>query len=415
MSFEFSEEFIPIETKSKLSKLLTQFEIVQYGHEDAIQFVSKEENRQQSEIYTKNMSEIISVIAFIQNNLDRLVYEIKKLPSNSQNRIEVLRNFILEDPQFQVKDVEFTIPGIDLKFTRLLSFPVSKRPITDMTRFWRKYESITRQMIDMSTIPVSMKLLPNNSASILYDSPPRVIHDQLFYIPILRYEGMSRNTHYIPDKSSSEESNNEPDISYEELSSNSDEIVVAVDEVPEGGYCGTFFYYEAESPAYLKTRHLCIAVNKINAFKVLGMSFDELFAMWEDQFVTEDAIYLYKPIEALLGVPENKLMKTYVKPNIESGKRRIVPVTTTPLQPLRPLVMQLFRKMFDLEYPYTSFIVELYSLEDFFDQGLCRYAKEKGIDTVILTNMTGGSRNVSEVLETRDRATLFNEMVINRI
>lgn len=413
MSGHYSEEFIPIEGKTKVAKILTKFADVQYGLEEDIQFISKDENRRQMFVYLNTLERVKPVIDFIAKNLDALVYAIKKIPVNSQNRIEVLRNFILEDPPLQIKEEDFVIPGVDVKFMKLLSFPISKRPITDMTRFWDRYNSVTREFVDISKIDSALKLLPDNSASILYETVIELLsYEQLFYIPILRYEGMHRGMFFGHSSSSSSDGvPSESELSYEESSSEVDEGETS--QPPENEFCGTFFYYEPESPAWLKTENLCIAVNKVHAFKVLGMPFDELFEMWESHFVTDDIVYLFQPIDALLGVPEDQITHTYVKPKSGSGKQ---PVTSNgSLQSIRDLTIKLLRKMYDLDYIIDNFYVEMYAFEDFFDQWLCKYAKEKGVDTVLLIYMNASTRLVSEVLDTRDRNAIFDNMIINRV
>lgn len=387
----YSEEFIPIEGKTKVAKILTKFADVQYGLEEDIQFVSKDENRQQMFVYLNTLERVKPVIDFIAKNLDALVYEIKKLPINSQNRVEVLRNFILENPPLQLKQEEFVIPGVDVKFMRLLSFPVSKRPITDMARFWDRYDTTSREFVDITKIPLELQLRPADSASILYEGGSwSVSYEQLFYIPILRYEGMSRNMFYDP-------------ADFEESSSES---------LPEDGYCGTFFYYEAESPAWLKTENTCIAATKTHALKVLGMPFDEAFLKWEGRFEEDHIAQLYAPIESILGIPENQISQKYVK---SKNTTKELNSANKPVYSARYLARKLIQKMYDLNYVFDEFDNALYAFEDYFDQVLCEYAKSKEVDTVLLTHMTGSSRIVSEVLDTRDRNTIFNNMIINRV
>jgi len=42
-----------------------------------------------------------------------------------------------------------------------------------------------------------------------------------------------------------------------------------------------------------------------------------------------------------------------------------------------------------------------------YDQPLCKAARSKGIDVVVLTHMVGAFRLVSEVLDTRERVQSF--------
>jgi len=256
-----------------------------------------------------------------------------------------------------------------------------------MQRFWQLYGSRRQETVRISEIPDEMKLLPNTSASILYEkTSAELVHGKQIYVPILRYQGMSRGHFYEhPEKQT---------------------ILQPI------SFCGTFFYYEAQSPAWLKTEHYCIAVNKVHAFKVLGISFENLFNKWERTF-NIDMADLKEAITALLFIPEYDIPSQYVKPEIESGKRRIIPLQTKPTESARDLTLRLFRKIYDVDYPYKTFIGKLYSLEDYFDQLLCKAARKRNVDTVILTHMTGSERVVSEILETREREDLFNDMVIN--
>ena len=56
---------------------------------------------------------------------------------------------------------------------------------------------------------------------------------------------------------------------------------------------------------------------------------------------------------------------------------------------------------------YIGAIAGLMSIEDEYDQPLCKLALSLGIDLIVLTHMIGSHQIVSEVLDTRPRLTSF--------
>ena len=74
--------------------------------------------------------------------------------------------------------------------------------------------------------------------------------------------------------------------------------------------------------------------------------------------------------------------------------------------------------MLDGTYDFLQHIDDMYAMEDFLDQPLCKLARlpdpETGrprYEAILLTTMTGGSRMVSELLDVRSREESFRSLM----
>lgn len=203
------------------------------------------------------------------------------------------------------------------------------------------------------------------------------------YSSLLLTEGITKGKYYVPVTRYSE----------------SPETGLYHTEKKEG-MCGTFFYLEPESTIYLTGESFLVSQTKCSALNYILEHHslpDELITVankkitkymhkntynivWERDELKSDL--LYTPVE--------------LHEEIEYGDEDEV------------------KSM--VQYPlYTGELLDLYAAEDLFDQILCRCAREVGIKIVVLTRMVGAKQIVTEVLDTRDRAGCFSNLVYARL
>lgn len=216
-----------------------------------------------------------------------------------------------------------------------------------------------------------------------------------FYTPILRYaEGMSRGGYY--------EAEPQPKL-----------------------YCGTFYYIDLDEDRYLRLGNFRIFRNKFAAYVGMKQSISE-----EDLHRLIDA----KTMEELVSFEDptdesrqsslfaNAIVKVADDPDNEPDWDELP-------EEMIALQRQLFYEYMvegkeivnkngkiwydpDTNTSWTGkYSRWLYADEDRFDQTICILAKHLGVDCVILTNMVGGNRIVSELLDTRDRAVSYSSIV----
>lgn len=137
-----------------------------------------------------------------------------------------------------------------------------------------------------------------------------------------------------------------------------------------GNYCGTFYYFEPTSEFYLKSFRTLIAVNKMTAYYYFTREFSEIYQ------ILFNAYYLEK-------------------------------ITKGNSEEIRQEIEELFEKMKNGDKSVLNWNRKLYAEEDVLDQKLCEVAKSSGIDVIVLASITGGSRMVTEVLDTRNRKWSF--------
>lgn len=123
-------------------------------------------------------------------------------------------------------------------------------------------------------------------------------------------------------------------------------------------FCGTFYYFEPESEIYLLSDNVLIARNKIHAAAILGFSEDEI-------------------VEILFRNSED------------------------------PLDLELIRSFMD----GNNVPLENYAMEDPLDQPICARAKDQNYKVIVLTEMVGTNRYVTEILDTRIRAESFKNLI----
>ena len=132
-------------------------------------------------------------------------------------------------------------------------------------------------------------------------------------------------------------------------------------------FCGTFYYFEPNSEYFLVSEKILIAVNKMTAYYYLQDSNDK----------EKSKIQILDLIHSSLFYLTDQ--------EVESS----------------------FNRMLVGVVKYNK---NMYAIEDIYDQVLCKLASSKGIDTIILAGMTGQSRIVTEVLDTRSREESFSSI-----
>lgn len=123
-------------------------------------------------------------------------------------------------------------------------------------------------------------------------------------------------------------------------------------------FCGTFYYFEPESDIYLLSDHVLMAVNKIHAAAILGFDID---------YILE-----------LLFYPEER---------------------------------ESYRESVKLYMQGDVLPFNLYAIEDGLDQIICEEAKLQGYKVIVLVEMVGTYRYVTEILDTRNRSESFKNLI----
>lgn len=146
----------------------------------------------------------------------------------------------------------------------------------------------------------------------------------------------------------------------------------------KGAYCGTFYYFEPNSSYYLTCTSALITPNKITALAYL---LEELEPDLYQQLFKEDI---------------EKVVELMVAENAKISRSEATEILTN---------------MANFNYNFTHYNKDLYSVEDPLDQPICELAMKAKYQVIILTTMTGGSRMVTEVVDSRSRQESFDSIV----
>lgn len=162
------------------------------------------------------------------------------------------------------------------------------------------------------------------------------------------------------------------------------------DDINKSSFCGTFYYVEPESTTYLTFSTYAIYRNKHEAIADLVSKSD--VADFTDPIV--DRYY-----NAPERFPDLSLMMT------PSEYSKII---------FRETIEEFDKPYYWEKVPtrqhYVGRHLNLYAVEDEYDQDLCKVAREAELDVVILTHMVGAFQLVTEVLDTRERLTSFSNL-----
>lgn len=204
-----------------------------------------------------------------------------------------------------------------------------------------------------------------------------------------------------------------------------------------GKSCGTFYYFEQDSPFFLKTNKILIGPNKSSL----------LFYLWKMDPKKVDLVITpgyskFNSIEKRVNyvASNEKLRELLVKKhkfplkitidNIGADEYNILIryliadillIDREDINNLSPKIFSNESNIYDsvaqwindisLGKSIIKYIEELYAFEDRLDMILCEEAQSKGIETIILTEMYGGNRLVTEVYDLRSREVSFNNIV----
>lgn len=140
-------------------------------------------------------------------------------------------------------------------------------------------------------------------------------------------------------------------------------------------FCGTFFYYEPDSTVFLRATNILFCPNKICAMAYL-IGIDETAKIFDSDFKVGTQQYHRTRVREVLDATSwNGVITEMLVGNFD----------------------------FTIHYP------EMYALEDRFDQLLCNAARDR-FELVVLTSMTGETRVVTEILDTRSRNLSFQSL-----
>ena len=192
-----------------------------------------------------------------------------------------------------------------------------------------------------------------------------------------------------------------PVVRYEKLYYNIDEE--SDEAIAEKGYCGTFYYYEPDSPLFLNVGNILVTSNKIDAYrKLTGLTFEELISREREearQFWDESDNSNY------LAFADNpKRLVTEIIPNESS----IFPIYADANTKRNALLIEKSSLTGENEY-IGSVVVDEF---DYIDQTICKLARDRGYDTVLLQREPGETRMVSEILDVRSREISYQSFCL---
>lgn len=163
-------------------------------------------------------------------------------------------------------------------------------------------------------------------------------------------------------------------------------------------FCGTFYYVEPNSSTYLQYNKSLIFRNKYQATKTLlylspnrhefrpeKIKFGGIYGLQQEYLENTSGLpddLMLSPLEIFTKYPE-------LFPNWTLDKVKLLPQNKQ----------------------YCGRFLDLYAIEDGFDQILCILGKRANADIIVLTHMTGSHQIVSEILDTRDRNTSFDNLI----
>lgn len=272
---------------------------------------------------------------------------------------DLLEGFLVADPENRKNAIEgYPALGLSEDFIKLLFYSsgrprVNLKPYLDAVHVNPRFQTIE---------PYEYVLQPSTVLPLTVADPPDGILLNV-YMPVNRYQlGMSG-------------------------------YYTTINEENKGKtWCGTFYYYEPDSPFILYAPKVLVSWNKITACLDLGMDFEDVFDILynsrKDWIVGEDVT----PDPIKDGYPNNMGFQVEGVTKEEQWRNVVKGYQSRSLDP-------------------TKHMSNMYAAEDEYDQYLCELARDNGIDVVILKYMTGETRVVSEILDTRDRVSSFENII----
>jgi hypothetical protein len=161
------------------------------------------------------------------------------------------------------------------------------------------------------------------------------------------------------------------------------------DDAVDTKFCGTFYYFEPESTTYLTFNTAAVYKNKHEAIKALIGGGNH--ADFTDRIV--DKYYNYPeefPYSDLMLTPTEYMEVVHGRDLAEFDE---------------PYWLKIEQRKH-----YVGRHLHLYGVEDEYDQDLCKAGRDAGIDVIILTQMVGAFKLVTEILDTRERLDSFRSL-----
>lgn len=293
------------------------------------------------------------LVAFLnREDVIQCLREIQKCTTDP-SWFDLLKDFIIEDPNSTRRIIRgYHSLGLSVAFTDLLVYQ-SGRPRVDMIPYVTEIDIQPRMYYPK---PHEYILPQSRVLSTVTDAPDGVLLHS--FTPVSRYQTGG--------------------IGY---------LTVLGGEQKE--WCGTFYYYEPDSPVFIYATKALVTWNKITACLDLGVDIDIVY----------QAIYNARKDWIIFDDDDNET------PGVPNNMGFQVEGDTKEEQWLNVI------KAFQIRSidPYVH-LNEFNAAEDDLDQLVCQTAKDQGIDLIVLKYMTGEQRVVTEILDTRSRKESFDAL-----
>lgn len=261
------------------------------------------------------------------------------------------------------------------------AFGTSKRPYTSMTHLRPQQKEIPKKVLSSSFVKDK-----SGAPQIILDEKSR---NKVKIIPVSRYAVDQLKGAYYEEEEEEEEGETKKE---------------------KEKYCGTFYFWEPDSNVYLELGATFYANNKYEALVKLDPKNPLIFdatRIYFDQFKELNLFRNDSPYSSMENL-EDETDHTvssligdflYLFEGVEKYYKRHFTMTD--------LYYEIPKNPGDGIYIGWAFD----AFEDFLDQELCKVAKSKGVDTIILSKMPASKRINTEILDTRSREVSLNSLV----
>jgi hypothetical protein len=222
-------------------------------------------------------------------------------------------------------------------------------------------------------------------------------------VPVTRYAaGMSRGLYFNDDEE-------EEDSSSEHSKEESTDVFRSLRKKPE--YCGTFYYREPESNAYLKYGRALVAKDKSEALANMIYG-GKPRVMDSFQKLVLRALETYDKLDLMFTPSEFVTFVKKVMSDDTLGKRvdNVIELPSNVENMLKDMRLKDPVVRDDTRRYYCGHVLGVYAAEDDLDQAICRNARAQGYDIIILERMVGSRQLVTEVLDVRSREESFKNL-----
>jgi len=319
-----------------------------------------------------------------------IVKILSRIPTENNLRAVLLAPLLRPQPDnsYIVRIIQSY--GFGENFLALLTYSESMRPLVAMQKFWEIYGLEQNFVEEASKDLYSPKNDPD--ASYVVREKAGFYTDRSWVIPSIRYQsGMSGA--YTGGSAS--------------------------------GFLGTFSYYQPGSAALIVADKVLVAGSKISAMRHLGVPFETVYALltkhdWSQNSLNPWPCYNSHRVPIPGGGGKLCLARHFgFVTQADLANFTKIPNTESYDERSKAAISVLWKKV--LNYYYDSDVIELdsmalaasmYTIEDALDQALAKAALNYGAEVVILTNMAGQTRQVTEILDVRERQEMFKSMLI---